>query len=365
MMMMMMMMTMTMMTMMTVLLTESSALASGTERASPCPPRWLLLGRRCYALHPVWSSWTNAELMCSQSGGSLASLHTQEEVVFVRQLSVTHAQVWLGGGQQMNGSWFWSDGSSFRISGWTNQRQGKAREGGACMAMTPKSGELSSAPCGELRFYICSTRARKPVNPRIVPGGSLFDVVWGYSANLAEEILHSSSFLRQLRSGNLTRRCYDSFLQQEALYLHRVSSTLEVLIGSLQEADDVTSLLLDTLKRYSRNQESLLLPPPPPQWLQSSLLSFHQVVLEEPVYWLVALSARPVLRHFLSQELVSRSEVTAGHLREWSEDTLTEVTWMHRYRKLVEERQGHMDVFQAVNVFRDHMTNQRSLHRAV
>lgn len=62
----------------------------------------------------------------------------------------------------------------------------------------------------------------------IVPSVSLFDVVWGYSYLLAEEILNSSSFLRELGSGHLTERCYSHFIQQEALYLHRVSSTLQV-----------------------------------------------------------------------------------------------------------------------------------------
>ncbi|TNN32061.1 Type-2 ice-structuring protein [Liparis tanakae] len=302
----------------------SSLSASGEADGAwpPCPPPWLLVGRRCFALQPVWSSWSNAEV-----GGHLASLHTAEEEAFVRQLDVTHPQVWLGGGQQKNGSWFWSDGSPF--SGWTNQRPAEAREGGACMALTPKS---------------------------IVRGVSLCDVMWGHSASLAEEILRSSSLLRQLRSGNLPRRCYDSFLQQEALYLHRVSSTLQVLIGRSREAADVTSLLQDTLKQYSRN----------PEWLRSSLQSFHQVALEAPVYWLVALSARAALRLFLSRELVSGSEVTAGPLLgEWSADAQAEVTWMQRFRRLVEVRQRHMDVFQAVNVFRDHMTTQRSLHKAV
>ncbi|XP_075948327.1 uncharacterized protein LOC142950652 isoform X1 [Anarhichas minor] len=369
------------------LLTETSASPSAsveTEQASPCPPRWLLFGQRCFAFYPVWSSWTNADLMCSQKGGHLASLHTPEERQFVRQLANTHLPVWLGGRQaQQNGSWFWSDDSPFRISGWTNQRQGKAGEGGTCMAITPKCGELGSAPCGELRFYVCSTGASsnkssadgEPVEPGIVAGVSLFDVVWSYIDPLAEEILHSSSVLRGLRSGRLTQSCYDSFIQQEALYLHRVSSTLQVLMSGLQEADDVTSLLLDTLKQYSSSNQSLLASPPP-QWLQSSLQSFHSVVLEEPVYWLVALSARACLRDFLSRELLSSSssseelrgsgsELKASLLlREWSEDTRTEVTWIRRYRTLIEERQPHMDVFQAVNIFRQHMMNQKSLYKA-
>ncbi|XP_070711278.1 uncharacterized protein [Pempheris klunzingeri] len=292
----------------TVLLTGTSASLSspGGQQAFACPPRWLLLGQRCFAFYPVWSSWSSAESVCSQTGGDLASLHTPEERQFVRQLASTHTPVWLGGYQtQQNVSWFWSDASTFRIGGWTNQSQGKTGEGGACMQMDPKSAELQSAPCGELRFYVCSTTAsssysdREPRERGVAPSVSLMDVLWGHTDLLAEEILRSSSFVQRLRSGRLTERCYAGFVQQEALYLRRVSSTLEVLIGGLQEADDARPLLLETLKRYSGRNQSLLASWPPPQWLLSSLLSFHSVVLEEPVYWLVALSARARLRSFL------------------------------------------------------------------
>ncbi len=154
---------------------------------------------------------------------------------------------------------------------------------------------------------------------------------------------------------------------------------LQALINRSQEADDVRSLLLDTFKHYSsRNQvghadcsdqiknapcnvlirinqmnvkevchvkKSLLLQSllasPPPQWLLFSLQSFHSVVLEEPVYWLVALSARACLRNFLAGDrLFSElkpgtllvSEVKAGSLyQEWSKESLKEVAWTHRY----------------------------------
>ncbi|XP_035530773.1 uncharacterized protein LOC118337773 isoform X2 [Morone saxatilis] len=371
----------------TVLLTETSASlpSSGRGRASPCPPRWLLFRQRCFAFYPVWSSWSTADAMCSQSGGNLASLHTSEERQFVSRLVNTHTAGWLGGYQsQQNLSWIWSDYSPFTMTGWTNQRQENARGGGACIHMELKSGELHSAPCGELKFYICSTRASstvvpkesKPVEPGIIPSVSVFDVVWGYSDVLAEEILHSSSFLKELRSGQLTQRCYDSFTKQEALYLHRVSGTLEALISSLQEADDMRSLLLDTLKHYSSRNQSLLASPPP-QWLRLSLQSFHSVVLEEPVYWLVALSARACLRNFLDGEqlfselkpgslLVSEAKVKAGGLyQEWREESLKEVAWTQRYRKVIEEHQDQMNVFKAVTIFREQMMNQKSFYKAV
>ncbi|XP_038588582.1 uncharacterized protein LOC119913259 isoform X2 [Micropterus salmoides] len=371
----------------TVLLTETSASlsSSGTEQVFSCPSRWLLFGQRCFAFYPVWSSWSDADLLCSQAAGKLASLHTPEERQFVRLLANTHTPVWLGGYQeQQNGSWFWSDDLPFRMSDWTNQRQGNTSEGGACLEMEPKSGKLHSTPCRELRFYICST-TRSTLSkvlpsdrkPGIVTGVSLFDVMWGNSDLLAEEILHSSSFLKKLHSGQLTRRCFNYFIQQEALYLHSVSGTLETLMCSVQEADENTrSLLLDTLKHYSSRNQSLLISPPP-QWLHFALQSFHSVVLEEPVYWLVALSARACLRDFLAGEqlfselkpgalLVSGSKVKAGSIyQEWSEESLKEVAWTHRYRKVIEEYQDQMDVFKAINIFRQHMMNQKSFYKAV
>ncbi|XP_065806845.1 uncharacterized protein [Labrus bergylta] len=366
-----------------VLLTETSACLSpsGAEAVTSCPARWLLFGQRCFVFYPVWSSWSNAETVCTQAGGDLASLHTPEERQFALQLS-THTSVWLGGYQQhKNSSWFWKESPPLRISDWTNQSQEKTREGGACLQMDPENGELNSAPCGELRFFICSVEGssevlpidRKPVESDLVPGVRVFDVVWSYSDMLAEDILRSSSFVRQFRTGQLTQGCYTSFLQQEALYLHRVRSTLEALVSSVQEPDDVRSLLQDTLKHYSSTNQTTLTSPPPP-WLIWALQSFHSVVLEDPIYLLVALSARSSLRSLLIQdqelqsglEQVSGSIVTAESLyQEWRQDSLKEVTWMQRYMKLIEEHRASLELFKAVNIFKEHMMNQKSFYKSL
>ncbi|XP_030609756.1 uncharacterized protein LOC115797337 isoform X2 [Archocentrus centrarchus] len=355
----------------------NSVSSSGTDSALSCQPRWFLFGQRCLAFYPVWSSWSDAKFVCSQSGGDLVSIHTPEDQQFVAQVANTAAPVWLGGYQeQQNGPWFWTDGTPFRISSWITQRQKTAGGGWACMEMIPTGGELHSTPCEELKFYICSMRAsstitnstKKEPEPGIVPGVDLFDVVWSKSDLLAEEILHSSSFIKELQSGHMKQGCYSSFMQQEALYLNRVSSTLEVLIRNLQDADDIRSLLLDTLKLYSsRNQSGLA--SPPPQWLHHPLHSFHSVVLEEPVYWLVALSARACLRNFLTQELLHEplmsGSMTDSFYQEWSKDSLKEVTWINRYKKVIKENQDQMDVFKAINIFREHMMAQKPLYKAV
>ncbi|KAL4007721.1 hypothetical protein ACER0C_001573 [Sarotherodon galilaeus] len=364
-----------------------SVSSSGTGSLLLCHPRWFLFGQRCLSFYPVWSSWRDAIFLCSQSGGDLVSIHTPEDLQFVAQVANTSTPVWLGGyEEQQNGSWFWTDDTPFRISSWISGPK-TAGAAGACLEMTPNGGELHSAPCEELKFYICSMKASSdviksteeqpeagmftsvpPTHSSIVPGVDLFDVLWSKSDALPEEILHSSTFLRELRSGHVTEQCYSSFMQQEALYLTRVRSTLEVLIRNLEETDDIRPLLLDTLKLYSSTKLRLLASRPP-QVLHYPLQLYHSVVLEEPVYWLVALSARPCLRYFLAQELLeeplmSRS-MTNNFYQEWSKDSLNEVTWINRYKKVIKENQDHMDVFKAINIFREHMMAQKAFYKAL
>ncbi|KAG7461391.1 hypothetical protein JOB18_031181 [Solea senegalensis] len=209
----------------------------------------------------------------------------------------------------------------------------------------------------------------------LVPGVSLYEVVWDHSETLAESILRSSSVLSGLQSGHLTKHCYVNFLQQEALYLHSASSTLEAVIGRLQESGDVRSLLQDTLTHYSSRNLSLapLPSPPPPLWLQFSLQSLRSVVLDEPVYWLVALSARASLRSFLVEELLNNrpgprlTPETVGDalFQEWSKDSLKEVTWTRRFKGVLDKHQSNTDMYKAINIFRDHMMNQKSFYKAV
>lgn len=68
-------------------------------------------------------------------------------------------------------------------------------------------------------------------------------------------------------------------------------------------------------------------------WLRFSLQSFHSVVLEEPVYWLVALAARACLRNFLFEKQLLPESRTGNPLlyREWwREESLKEVAWTQR-----------------------------------
>lgn len=301
-------------------------------------------------------------------------LQTQEERQIVLQLTNSSSPVWLG--KYQNDSCFWSNDSVMKD--WTNQMDEKTTEYEACILMTPKTGQLQTAPCEELCFYICTASPRftstdlnshNLLQPGLVQGASLFNIIWDSSSVQAEEIYQSSSLFRGLRSGNLTERCYSTFMQLEELYLHRVRSTLEVLIESLHEHSKVKSLLLDTFSQYGRRMQNVQLSSPPPQWLEWSLQSFHQVVLEDPVYWLVALSARACLRNVVDQRLHQELELQGPSLKEnrfyhmWTKEDTS--LWIKSYKEVLKEHQDQIDIFKAINIFREHMINLKSFHRAV
>ena len=74
--------------------------------------------------------WRDAEKKCIEYGGHLASVHSDQENNFIFQTS-KKAVTWLGGNDlEVEGSWIWSDGSSWSYSNWQSGQPDNARGGG-------------------------------------------------------------------------------------------------------------------------------------------------------------------------------------------------------------------------------------------
>lgn len=355
-------------------------IARSTESGS-CPSHWLRLTGRCVGLYPVWASWSSAQTLCSQSDSRLVSPQSPKDLKFLQKMVVKlSVPVWIGGFSVLSkrhkrNVWIRGDTSDFKLQIPTNQTSGNGGRGEACLGMTPKDGEVKSAPCGELRFYICSKNIsvessfQAAVSSGLSPGVSLFSVMWRRSETVADEILRSSSLLLQFRSGSVSRSCYDLFVQQEALYTGRLYSTLQALETDAQEVDPrLSALLLRTKLFYQTNQREQY-DVAAPQWLQDALQSFHSLVAEEPVYLLVALSVRSVLNQFILQSLPLPGHVSGpvskNLLKTWREEREKDLEFVQRFRDVVENLQDKMHVFKSIDIFRRHMMNQKSLHEHV
>ncbi|XP_056138465.1 phosphatidylinositol phosphatase PTPRQ [Lampris incognitus] len=96
-------------------------LSIGMETAQ-CPFGWLADGRSCYAVSRTGLAWDDAQHNCEDqaSGGHLADLKTQEDLLFISSHLViqnTLLLLWTGlNDQQVEGQPHWSDGSAYNLT---------------------------------------------------------------------------------------------------------------------------------------------------------------------------------------------------------------------------------------------------------
>ncbi|XP_034146254.1 uncharacterized protein LOC109615082 isoform X3 [Esox lucius] len=385
---------------------------AGVEPQPSCPAGWHQNGHRCFSFYPVWATWVSAESYCSQRGGNLASVHSPDQQVFIQDLVRKHTDqpVWIGGyNVAQEGVWLWSDGSAFEDF----PREEEPRYSGHknCMELHTGGGRgWNDASCEKLRFYVCSMKTRSDVRAQssqkrkpqieLAAGLSVYDLLWESGERVAQETLYSA-FLRGMYSRRLPPKSYIDFCHQEALYLTRVISMLEMvrsvcvcvsqdLIRTMQGPEDIKlflqgthQLYQDSLKEYQNqvpqrlNLSSIQTSPAIRQYLQS----FHDVVNEEPIYWVVSLLPRAMLRPYLAKHLPLGEQTRPGSspcLLPWlslfpcpcyqlptkwnGEDHADQqIGKMQTYKSLVEKYQAVIDIYKAVNIFRVNMINEKTL----
>ncbi|KAJ8008552.1 hypothetical protein DPEC_G00106080 [Dallia pectoralis] len=336
---------------------------------------------------------------CSQSGGNLASIHSPDQQVFIQDLVKRHTNqpVWIGGYDiTQKGVWLWSDGSVFyNFHG--EEEPIISGHGKYCMELQTGGGRgWNDASCEELRFYVCSMKTRSNVDllqsqkniPQtgLVEGASLYDVMWTASERVADETLHyASAFLRRMYAGHLPVQRYTDFCHQEALYLNRSISMLEELIRTLEGPEDIKQFLQRTHQHYEltlKNVELKLLnlsSIQPSPAVRRYLQSFHDVVNEDLIYWVVSLLPRAMLRPYLAKHLPQEEWLTTGRprtspcshprlnlfpcscslspLEAWGRKDMPGTI----ERSLIEKYQDVMDINKAVNIFRVNMINEKAL----
>ncbi|CAB1346372.1 unnamed protein product, partial [Coregonus sp. 'balchen'] len=257
--------------------------------------------------------------------------------VFVQDLVRRHTDqpVWMGGyDAAQKGMWLWSDGSAVDHFYWEEDEPSNSGQGENCMELHTGAGQgWNDVSCGELRFYVCSMETRS-----------------GLAALPSQKQAHERG------SGMYTRRLparfYVDFCHQEALYLDRVITMLQNL-SSIQPSAAVR------------------------QYLQS----FHDIVNEEPIYWLVSLLPRALLRPYLAQHLPLGERTRSGPspclyprlslfpcpCYQWGGEDMKSDQRNQKdksgsyYRPLLEKYQDVIDVYKAVNIFRFQMINEKAL----
>uniref|UniRef100_A0A667WH51 C-type lectin domain-containing protein n=1 Tax=Myripristis murdjan TaxID=586833 RepID=A0A667WH51_9TELE len=116
---------------------RGTMLSYGVESRSSCPPGWSPHGSRCFIFINSPHSWAQAERYCLHLSANLVSIHSAEEHCFIQELvrrtTGGFPYTWIGATDisEVNGLWFWTDGSRFDFEAWGS---GEPNNGGGTEA---------------------------------------------------------------------------------------------------------------------------------------------------------------------------------------------------------------------------------------
>ncbi|KAJ8337089.1 hypothetical protein SKAU_G00383090 [Synaphobranchus kaupii] len=97
-----------------------------------CPAGWTEYNDRCFKYISGATDWADAEINCENIGGNLASVHSEEEYAFIRQLvkqaDSSEPTFWMGLSNHYKAdTWLWSDGTRVDFTLWN---PGEPNKGG-------------------------------------------------------------------------------------------------------------------------------------------------------------------------------------------------------------------------------------------
>ncbi|XP_032366313.1 galactose-specific lectin nattectin isoform X1 [Etheostoma spectabile] len=143
----------------------SSGLLAAYGTFVPCPPGWTQSGSRCFGYFNQPRTWADAETACISFGGNLASIRSAAEHAFLKDFIVratgTHKTTWIGGHDSVKeGTWMWSDGSTFNYRNWNAGEPNNCCGGEHCLTFNwgPAlcTGNWNDYSCNNQVSFVCS-----------------------------------------------------------------------------------------------------------------------------------------------------------------------------------------------------------------
>lgn len=127
-----------------------SSLAFSKSHVSMCTDDWIGYQGKCYLFSSKKKSWTTAQNDCSAHGATLALIHSEKDLIFLKRY-VGGDKHWIGLKKEDGQMWTWADGKKF--DNWFN-----LTGAGNCTFLD--SSEFSSTDCEKSMHWICSKHSR-------------------------------------------------------------------------------------------------------------------------------------------------------------------------------------------------------------
>ncbi|XP_038058604.1 lymphocyte antigen 75-like [Patiria miniata] len=167
-----------------------------TPSSSGCVTGWIGYGSRCFKAVEFANAadrvdWDEANRVCTNFGGALASIHhPDEEQYLVDNLQLTTNQrFWIGlNDQRMEGGYRWSDGTAVQYTSWNGGEPNDYSGSEECVETDLKGGKWNDLFCWYPRNFLCSIPKGQAVitTPKPTPpqGGDCYpgDSTWSHLA---------------------------------------------------------------------------------------------------------------------------------------------------------------------------------------
>ncbi|XP_056268990.1 secretory phospholipase A2 receptor isoform X2 [Pseudoliparis swirei] len=147
-----------------------------TEQSEP----WVFYHGAEYLLAKQPFDWDAVSLACQMMGAYLLSIHSREELHFVKErlqrLSLGPTDWWIGlSTGQLGEEARWSDQTDVEYQNWAERpADGGPRRNGLCVTMSSSSGKWSAGKCNDLHGFVCKRRTvavvETPREPHYVGG---------------------------------------------------------------------------------------------------------------------------------------------------------------------------------------------------
>uniref|UniRef100_A0A3B3SJF4 C-type lectin domain-containing protein n=1 Tax=Paramormyrops kingsleyae TaxID=1676925 RepID=A0A3B3SJF4_9TELE len=110
------------------------------KACTPCPKGWNIFNDKCYYQFRIKKNWEESKTYCSEHGGNLAVIESQEEQEFIKTF-IKDGNSWIGlTDRKREGYWLWVNGAELK----------KRWEGILSVAC-----RMSWFSFGELKSFIC------------------------------------------------------------------------------------------------------------------------------------------------------------------------------------------------------------------
>ncbi|XP_053293421.1 macrophage mannose receptor 1 [Pleuronectes platessa] len=131
---------------------------------------WLLWRGSQYFLNKLSMPMEEARHYCKQRHGDLVSISTREENIFLwKQISRGYLQFYIGMSVDLDGSFWWMDGTSLSVQQWDENQPTADAFDENCVSMTYYTGFWRSINCGQEHMSICKRGGSAPANTTVAP----------------------------------------------------------------------------------------------------------------------------------------------------------------------------------------------------